>query len=86
MRHVTRQQEALGLATEVIADFELSRTTTVQRPLKTLRVARLLDDLDAQRWVNYEQTGVPNNEDGRRWMRARVAGRRRRKPLATGRP
>lgn len=67
-RGVSRQQEALALADELLADIELARASTAKHVLKATRIARLLDDATAQTWLAYELDGVPGTADGKRWM------------------
>jgi AbiTii len=65
---VTRQQEALALADELIADIDLSRGSVPKHLLKARRLARLIGDEDAQRWIGYEIEGVPDTFGGNEWM------------------
>jgi hypothetical protein len=65
---VNRQQEALALAEEVMTDVELSRGSVDKHVLKAMRLARLMGDEEAQRWLGYEIEGVPNTAEGRAWM------------------
>ncbi len=65
---MTRQQEALALAEALLTDVELSQTSTAKRVLKAMRLARLMRDDVAQRWLAFEVAGVPNTPDGRSWM------------------
>lgn len=63
-----RQSEALALGESLMADFELSQTTTAKRVLKAMRLARLTRDDAAQEWLGFEISGVPNTPRGREWM------------------
>ncbi|MCL3863035.1 hypothetical protein [Actinotalea sp. K2] len=65
---MNRHEEALAHADELLADIELSRTSTAKHVLKAMRVARLLNDAGAQRWLGYELDGVPSGPDGQAWM------------------
>lgn len=57
VRIMTRQTEALKLADELLADIELSRITPDKSVLKGARLARLVNDADAQEWLHYELHG-----------------------------
>jgi AbiTii len=63
-----KQQEALTLAEDLMADIEFSRTTVDKHVLKAMRLARLLGDDEAQRWLGYEIHGVPATDEGHEWM------------------
>ena len=65
---MNRQQEALALAEEVMTDVELSRGSVDKHVLKAMRLARLIGDEEAQRWLGYEIEGVPSTAEGRSWM------------------
>jgi hypothetical protein len=52
-----RRAEALRLADELLADIELGRLTPSQVARKTSRLARILDDQDAMRWLAFEVEG-----------------------------
>jgi AbiTii len=65
---VNRQQEALALAEEVMTDVELSRGAVDKHVLKAMRLARLMRDEEAQRWLGYEIEGVPGDAGGKAWM------------------
>lgn len=65
---MSRQQEALVLAEEVLTDVELSRGTVDKHVLKAMRLARLMRDDQAQRWLGYEIRGVPSTDHGQQWM------------------
>lgn len=54
---MTRQAEALKLADELLADIELSRISPDKCVLKGARLARLVNDEDAQQWLHYELHG-----------------------------
>ncbi len=71
-------QEALSIATELLADIELSRIPLATSALKASRLARLLNDVDAQQVFRYEAGGYPANPDGvppEVWRLAQMAGR-----------
>lgn len=65
---MTRQQEALALCDELLADIELIRTSTSAHVLKANRIARLVGDEQAQRWLGYELNGTSSTDEGRVWM------------------
>jgi hypothetical protein len=54
-----RRGEALALAEELLGDIELDRCSPVAIARKAGRLARLLDDVEAMRWLSYEATGYP---------------------------
>jgi hypothetical protein len=55
----TRRGEALVLARDLLDDIELNRITPMDVARKTARLARLLDDAEAMRWLRYEVSGYP---------------------------
>lgn len=57
-----------ALASELLEDIELSRTTLSQQVLKASRLARLIDDDDAVEWIEFELSGIPGNDSGRDHM------------------
>lgn len=65
---MTRQEEALVLCDELLADIELGPTSTSAHVLKAYRIARLTTDDDAQRWLGYELDAPPATNEGRTWM------------------
>ncbi|MFS0703331.1 hypothetical protein AB6N23_02295 [Cellulomonas sp. 179-A 9B4 NHS] len=65
---MTRQSEALEIADSLLADIELSRSTTSRHVLKALRIARLLGDESAQEWLTFEIEGIPATPAGKEWM------------------
>lgn len=65
---MSRQEEALRLAEDLVTDVELGQTSTARRVLKASRLARLTNDDEALAWLRYELNGVPGNEAGRKWM------------------
>jgi hypothetical protein len=56
---VTRRQEALSLADELLGDIELGRLSALDIARRASRLARLLDDADATSWLVYEIAGYP---------------------------
>ncbi|WP_157358676.1 hypothetical protein [Amycolatopsis sp. ATCC 39116] len=65
---MSRQDEALRLAEELLADVELSRVPVSKSVLKAMRLARLVRDYEAQEWLNFEISGVPSTDKGTEWM------------------
>lgn len=57
----SRISEAKSLSEEILGDIELNRIELVKVLLKAKRLARLLNDTDAQEWINLELTGYPCN-------------------------
>ena len=71
-------KEALALSEEILADIELSRLPLANAALKAARLARLLNDFDAQQMFQYEASGYPSTPDGvapEVWRIAKQAGR-----------
>lgn len=63
-RRLTRRQEALLLADELLRDIELSNIDPMSLARKAGRLARLIDDAEAMQWLAYETTGYPSPLDG----------------------
>ena len=61
MNQVSRRAEAGTLAEELLTDIELSRTTGPGLMRKASRLARLLDDVDAMNWLQFEVSGYPKD-------------------------
>ncbi|MCI0330236.1 MAG: hypothetical protein L0196_04695 [candidate division Zixibacteria bacterium] len=57
-------EEALALSDEILKDIELSRVSLSVIALKASRLARLLNDFDAQLVFQYEASGYPTTPDG----------------------
>lgn len=55
----SRRAEALAVAEEILTDIELHRMGGLDIARKTSRLARLLDDEQALRWLSYETGGYP---------------------------
>jgi hypothetical protein len=55
----SRREEALRLAEELLSDIELTRIARVDVVRRASRLARLIDDEDAMRWLRYEIGGYP---------------------------
>lgn len=60
-----RRALALELAEDLLMDFELSRLTATDLVKKTSRLARLLDDRDAVRWLGLELSGYNDPVTGK---------------------
>lgn len=73
-------KEALKLSEEIIRNIELDELTVVRIYLKVSRLARLLNDFDMIRVIEYENSGYPTSEDGKitreGWKLALKANRR----------
>jgi hypothetical protein len=53
--------QAKILAEEILDDIEIKKTSISSILMKTNRLARLLRDGDAQRWISFEINGYPKN-------------------------
>lgn len=64
--HPSRQAllEALTLSEEVLKNIELNEMPLANIALKVSRLARLLNDFDSQKIMEYEASGYPMNPDG----------------------
>jgi hypothetical protein len=75
-----KKQEALELSNEILRNFELSEIPLQNIVLKCLRLARLLNDLDAENWLKYEANGFDTNSKGfltsDAWAATEKSGRR----------
>jgi AbiTii len=56
---VTRRQEALRLADELLRNIELAEIGASDIARKASRLARLLDDQEAMQWLGFEVSGYP---------------------------
>jgi hypothetical protein len=63
-----KSQHVVVLAQEILDDIELSRMHPVQIVLKATRLARITDNSDILKWLQYETRGFSNDEVGRRYM------------------
>src|SRR3954452_3985470 len=54
---ISRRDEALHLAEQLLDDIELSRLPPMEIARKTSRLARLLDDAEAMEWLRHETGG-----------------------------
>ena len=77
--------EALELSGEILADVELDRAPLSSIGLKACRLARILNDFDAQAMFRYETSGYPIVASPEVWALAVAAGRKNRsKDPSTG--
>lgn len=72
----TRRQEALRLAEEILSDVELCRVKGIDIARKASRLARLLDDVSAMKWLKYEVAGYPRELDPEATLAAEHSCRR----------
>ncbi len=77
----TRQAlaEALNLSSDILKNLELSETPLTNVALKTSRLARLLNEFDFQKMMEYEAGGYPSTPTGvpqDAWNLAIAAGRK----------
>lgn len=71
-------EEALALSEDLLADVELSRVPLAAAALKAARLARLLNDIQAQEMFRAEASGYPSTPKGydlAAWQLLIVAGR-----------
>jgi hypothetical protein len=71
-------EEALALSEDALADIELSRIPLASVALKASRLARLLNDFEAQQMFRAEAGGYPSGPAGvdpQTWHLAELAGR-----------
>src|SRR6266540_2185553 len=67
----SRREEGLVVAEGLLSEIELGRMEPVAIARKAGRLARLLDDIDAMRWLSYETTGYPSGSlDADAWAAA----------------
>jgi len=74
----TALNEALSLSAEILRNIELSELPLTNIALKTSRLARLLNDFDFQKIMEYEVGGYPATPDGvppEPWRLGNMAGR-----------
>lgn len=57
-------REAAALSEEILKNIELSQLPLANIALKTSRLARLLNDFDTQKVMEYEASGYPYTPDG----------------------
>jgi hypothetical protein len=59
-RQASRRAEALELADQLLNDIEMSSIGPMDIARKTSRLARLLDDAEAMKWLSFEVGGYPS--------------------------
>jgi len=72
-------KEALDLSSEILRNIELSELPLTNIALKASRLARLLNDYDVQRIMEFEAGGYPSTPDGvtpEGWRLGVMAGRK----------
>jgi hypothetical protein len=57
-------REALELSEEILRKIELNELPLANVALKASRLARLLNDFDAQKTMEYEASGYPTTPNG----------------------
>ncbi|MGW6624055.1 AbiTii domain-containing protein [Nocardia sp. NPDC055002] len=72
---MNRQEEALQLAEQLLADIELKRLAATDIVLKASRLGRLAGHDDLQTFLRYEREGYPDEEQHGEWVKR--AGRLR---------
>jgi hypothetical protein len=60
---ISKSDEIIGLAQELLEDAEMSRTSVVALVMKASRLARLTDDEEAISWLHYERFGYNDSEE-----------------------
>jgi len=74
-----KNQEALELSEEILKNFELNQIPIQQILLKCLRLARLINDFEAFKWLKFEANGFETTPDGsltpEAWQAASKSGR-----------
>jgi hypothetical protein len=71
----TRRAEALELSTRLLEDIEFARLSGIDVARRALRLARLLDEETAIRWLTYEVVGYPKPLDDTAVDAAQLSGR-----------
>jgi hypothetical protein len=74
--HASRRQQALVLAEELLGEIELGQLKAPDVARKASRLARLLDDVDAMKWLRYETGGYPPSLDADAFNAALRSNRR----------
>ena len=65
---MTRQEEALHISEELLADIELERLKASEIALKANRVARLVGHDDLLSFLSFERTGYPADGSATKWI------------------
>ena len=75
-----KNRETLELSEEVLRNFELSELPTHNIVLKCLRLARIINDIDAVDWLKQEANGFEEDQEGyltsAAWKATERSGRR----------
>ena len=61
---MTKSEQALEICEKILEGVELQTLSTSSILLLCLRVARLLNDTEALIWLQYENGGYPQTENG----------------------
>ena len=69
-----RQDEALRIADELLADIELQRLKASEIVLKASRVARLVGHEELIEFLGFERNGYPTDGSARKWIEKLVGG------------
>jgi hypothetical protein len=76
---VSKTDQITALALEVLEDAEMSRTSAEALVMKASRLARLVDDEEAMRWLGYERLGYqPTGETSVKYIYCRCRRKFRR--------
>lgn len=65
---VGRQEEAIRVADELLADIELKRLKTSEVVLKASRLARLVGHTELTKFLGFERNGYPTDGSARAWI------------------
>jgi hypothetical protein len=60
---ISTVEQVKQLSKEILDDLEINHLPISQVLMKTMRLARLLHDTDAQNWINFEIKGYPDKFD-----------------------
>lgn len=60
---LSRTDTIIALASEILEDAEMSRTSVESLVLKASRLARLADDEETASWLSWERFGYPPDDD-----------------------
>ena len=60
----TKREQALEACDKVVSGIEDETISVSSSLLLCIKIARLVSDLDAQEWLNYEYGGYPRGDDG----------------------
>lgn len=65
---VGRQEEAIRVADELLADIELKRLKASEVVLKASRLARLVGHTELTEFLGFERSGYPTDGSARKWI------------------